>query len=66
MKILRTKSKDLRLIKINVEDKELFPKKHYRFINGALLEQGYDDVIMERFEVVTKKQLSDNKENVGS
>jgi phosphoribosylaminoimidazolecarboxamide formyltransferase/IMP cyclohydrolase len=58
---LLSKFKALRLLKISPLDEGILEKKTYRKVTGGILEMDRDVVLMEKFEIVTKKTFSEEK-----
>ena len=62
LELLKKKSKNIRLLKVKLsKDSE---KNHYRMIRGALLEQSFDNSLLEVFETVTEQKVSDQKKGL--
>ncbi len=61
LEFLKTKSKDIRLLKLNGQVAAPLQGKVYRHIIGGMLEQDRDTLLFEKFETVTKTVFDDGK-----
>ena len=62
LSFLKNKSKNLRLVRVKIPDES--PRRRYRFIPGALLEQSPDERLAEDFRVVTQTPVKEEEKGL--